>query len=195
MTKSTLAHIIPSKTRRNILAYFFEKPTEAVHLRRVARELDEQINAVARELAILEKAKVLRKEKRENKVYFSVREDSVLHEDLLRIFLKEGSLASSLRQNLPKLGKVSYIVVSRNLATRTPIKDQEIYLLVVGTIVVPEVDAIITHEKGNFPFEINYTVMTDEEFTYRKKNNDPFIWNFLKNPKIMIVGDEGELVG
>jgi hypothetical protein len=42
--------------------------------------------------------------------------------------------------------------------------------------------------------EINYTAMTEEEFNFRKKNNDPFIWSFLKHPKIMILGNEEDLI-
>jgi hypothetical protein len=36
--------------------------------------------------------------------------------------------------------------------------------------------------------------MTESEFLFRKKNNDPFIWRFLKQPKIMLVGVEEELL-
>jgi hypothetical protein len=48
--------------------------------------------------------------------------------------------------------------------------------------------------KSELGFDINYTVMTDEEFVYRKRNNDPFIGKFLKQPKVMIVGQEDELL-
>lgn len=194
MSKTALQHLIPSKTRRKILELFFRHPTEQYHLRRIARELDEQINAVAREVEILEKAKVIHKEKKLNKTLFTIREDCPIYEELLRLILKDEDLAEELRFQLPKLGKISYIVFSRALAKRQPIKDQEVYIMIIGKVVVPEVDGIISANRQKFPFELNYTVMTEEEFAFRKKNNDPFIWTFLRAPKIVIVGDEADLM-
>ncbi|HLD26338.1 MAG TPA: ArsR family transcriptional regulator, partial [Patescibacteria group bacterium] len=59
-----LLHIIPSKTRRKILALFFQNHDKHFHLRKVQREVDEEVNAVKRELDILEKEGILQKEKR-----------------------------------------------------------------------------------------------------------------------------------
>ena len=59
---------------------------------------------------------------------------------------------------------------------------------------VPEITTIIKNEEKIFGREINYTVMTEDEFLFRKKNNDPFIWRFLKQPKIMIAGTEEDLL-
>ena len=74
------------------------------------------------------------------------------------------------------------------------IKEDEIYLLLVGLVVVPELTPIVSEIEKEFGREINYTVMTDDEFAFRKKNNDPFIWRFLKQPKVMLVGVEEELL-
>jgi hypothetical protein len=74
------------------------------------------------------------------------------------------------------------------------IKDDEIYLLLVGVVVFPEVESIIAEAEKTFNRQINYTVMTEDEFKFRKKNNDPFIWRFLKQPKVMLVGAEDELM-
>jgi hypothetical protein len=74
------------------------------------------------------------------------------------------------------------------------IKEDEIYVLFVGIVVVPEVDTIMNAARKSFGWDINYTVMTEDELKFRKKNNDPFIWKFLKQPKIMLVGQEEELL-
>lgn len=36
--------------------------------------------------------------------------------------------------------------------------------------------------------------MSKKEFDYRKKQNDPFIWNFLKEPKVVVIGNESALM-
>jgi hypothetical protein len=189
-----LQYIIPSQTRRKILGLFFQNPQGSYHLRKVGREVNEEINAVKRELDILEKAKVLKKERRVNKVIYSLNPKYTFFDEFLRIFTKEGTLATTLVKNLAKLGKVKYIALSTKFATKQIIPEGEIYLLLVGTIVIPEVVSIVLTEEKTLGMEINYTVMTEEEFLFRKKNTDPFIWSFLKQPKIMLFGEEEGLV-
>jgi hypothetical protein len=92
------------------------------------------------------------------------------------------------------LGKIKYIAVSSRFAKRLPIKEEEIYFLYVGVIVLKELEILMKKAEEIFQAPINYTVMTEEEFVFRKKNNDPFIWRFLKQPKIMLVGDEESLL-
>ena len=36
--------------------------------------------------------------------------------------------------------------------------------------------------------------MNEDEFTFRKRNTDPFLWRFLRQPKVMLVGSEDELL-
>lgn len=189
-----LENIIPSKTRRKILNLFFQNLDSAFHLRRVAREIDEEINAVKRELDILEKEGMLKKEKRVNKTIYFLNNKYLYYEEFLRIFAKQGTLVQKILKNLSKLGKIKYLALSYKFVKKQEISETEIYLLFVGIIVTPEVAKIIAEEEKNYGREINYTVMSEEEFRFRKKNNDPFIWRFLKQPKIMIIGSEEELV-
>jgi len=188
-----LEHIIPSKARRKILELFFHHPLENYFLRRVVREIGEEVNAVKRELDILTEEKVLLKEKRLNKVFYTLNKNYYFYDEFLRIFTKTDQLALTIKKQLPKIGKVKFIVLSSKLSKRQQIKEGEIYLLVVGSIVIPEMAGIIAEEEKNFGREINYTAMTEDEFIFRKKNNDPFIWRFLRQPKIMLVGTEEEL--
>lgn len=189
-----LKNLIPSKTRRKVLNLFFQNINQGFHLRKVAREIDEEINAVKRELDILQKAGLLKKEKRVNKMIFSLNNKYQYYNEFLSIFVKQGSLAQKILKNLPKIGKVKYAALSYKFAKKEKIADDEIYLLLVGIIVAPEIAKIVSEEEKNYGREINYTLMTEEEFNFRKKNNDPFIWRFLKQPKIMIIGEESELM-
>lgn len=192
--KNMLQYIITSKTRRKILELFFHDFGESHYLRKIVREIDEEVNAVKRELDILEKAKVLHKERRLNKVFYSLNKSFLLFDEFLRIFTKTNKLSEGIYNNLSKLGKTKFIALSTRYAKKVPIKEGEIYLLCVGVIVVPELTSIVSEVEKEYGTEINYTAMTEEEFSFRKKNNDPFIWHFLKYPKVMLVGAEEELL-
>jgi len=189
-----LQHIIPSKARRKILEFFFHHPGENFYLRRVVREINEEVNAVKRELDILTEEKLLLRERRLNKVYFSINKSYQLYDEFLRIFSKTNKLSASIRNNLSKIGKIKFIALSTKFPKNLPIKDDEIYLILVGVVVVVEIESIIEEVEKEFGRPINYSAMTEDEFAFRKKNNDPFIWKFLKQPKIMLVGVEEELL-
>ncbi len=189
-----LEHIIPSKTRIKILELFFHHPTENYFLRRVVREILAEVNAVKRELDILENEKVLLKERRLNKVFYSLNRHYFFYDEFLRIFAKTDQLAALIHKGLPKLGKMKFIAVSSKFPKRAAIKEDEVYLLLIGTVVVPEIASIVAEVEKEFGREINYSVMAEDEFVFRKKNNDPFIWRFLKQPKIMLIGSEDELL-
>ncbi|MCL4374895.1 hypothetical protein M1523_03455 [Patescibacteria group bacterium] len=188
-----LAHIIPSKTRRKVLQLFYQHPQEMYYLRKVVREVDEEVNAVKRELDILESAKLLLRERRLNKVFYSLNKSYFYYDEFIRMFAKSSLLASAIYKNVSRLGKIKYAVLSTKYAKNISIKEDEIYLLLVGTVVIPELTQIVKEAEAQFGREINYTVMTEEELVFRKRNNDPFIWRFLKSPKIMLIGAEEEL--
>lgn len=189
-----LEHIIPSKARRKILELFFHNPSESNYLRKIVRDVHEEVNAVKRELDILSQEKVLHKERRLNKIFYTLNKNFLFYDEFLRIFTKTNYLSTTILKNLSKIGKIKYIAVSNKFSKKQSIKEDEIYILLVGIIVVPEVASIIAEGEKLFGREINYTVMTEEEFNFRKKNNDPFIWRFLKQPKVMLVGMEDDLL-
>jgi len=189
-----LLHIIPSKARRKILEFFFHRPGETFYLRKVVREINEEVNAVKRELDILTDEKLLIRERRLNKVYYTINKHYQFYDEFLRIFTKTTLLASLLLKNLSSLGKIKYIAISTKFSKNLIIKEDEIYLLMVGTIVGAEIESIIKEVESNYGRPVNYTIMTEDEFVFRKKNNDPFIWRFLKQPKVMLVGVEDELL-
>lgn len=189
-----LENLIPSKVRRKILELYFTNIDKSFYLREVVRIIDEEVNAVKRELEILHGAKVLLREHRTNKIFFSLNKNYVLYDEFIRIFTKESSLSKMIYRNSSKLGKVKFIAISLKYSKKIAIREDEIYVLFVGIMVLPEIEGIMLTAKSELGFDINYTVMTDEEFVYRKRNNDPFIGKFLKQPKVMIFGQEDELL-
>jgi len=61
--------------------------------------------------------------------------------------------------------------------------------------VLPELAALIRKEESKRGKEINYTVMSKEEFEFRKKRRDPFLQGIMAGSRVMIIGNEEELVG
>lgn len=166
-----------------------------VHVREIVRKVDEEINAVRRELAHLEKAGIVSKEHRANRLFYTFRRDYPLYEDLLRLINKTAGLGGDIVRNKPKLGKVKYALISGRFIKGLPKKSStDVDLLLVGTIVLPELANLVKTEESRRGVELNYTVMTEEEFEFRKSRKDPFVLSILSASRLVIIGDEEELI-
>lgn len=190
-----LNDIITSKVRIKLLELFYGNPTEMYHVRGIVREIKEEINAVRRDLLRLEQAGIIKKEPRGNRVYYWLSPDYPMYGDLLSFISKTTGLGAKLIENKAKIGKPNFIMFSGKFARHKDRKrDDEVDVLVVGDIVLPELATIIRAEESKRNREINYTVMTRDELEFRKKRRDPFLQGILANSRVMIIGDEDVLV-
>lgn len=169
-------------------------PGQIFHVRDLVRKIHEEINAVRRELAHMEKAGMVRKEPRANRLYYSFRKDYPLYFDLLQLVAKTAGLGGQILKNKVKLGRVKFAMLSGGYARGRAANPEQVDLLIVGQIVLAELAAVVRAEEIRRVTEINYTVMTEDEFVFRKSRRDPFLLAVLEGSRIMIIGDEEELV-
>ena len=192
---ANLEDIITSKVRIKILELFFADPKEMYHVRGVVREIKEEINAVRRELTRLEKAGILKKESRGNRIYYWLKKDYLMFGDLVSMVSKVTGLGAEIVANKAKIGKPSFVMFSGMFARHEERKkEDEVDILVVGTITLPELATLILAEESRRGKEINYTVMSREELDFRKRRRDPFLLGILSGSRVMVVGDECDLV-
>lgn len=189
-----LADLIVSRVRVKILELFFNSPGKIFHVRDIVRRTDEEINAVRRELAHLEKVGLMTKERRANRLFYGVRRDYPLYFDLLELITKTSGLGGELVKKRVKLGKIKFALISGRFARGRERSGNEVDLLIVGNVVLPELSQIVRAEEVRRESELNYTVMSEEEFDFRKKRRDPFVLEILKGSRVMVIGDEEELV-
>lgn len=189
-----LIDILISKVRVKVIELFLGIPGKSYHVREIVRRVEEEINAVRRELARLEKTGMLASEWRANRRYYSVKDDYIFYTELLSIVNKSVGLGGAIIANRARLGKIKYAMLSSSFVKGKPYTQNEVDLFVVGTIVLPELGAIIREEEARREREINFTPMTEEEFAFRKNRRDPFIMSILSKPRVMLIGDEEEMV-
>lgn len=190
-----LSDIITSKVRVEILELFYEDIKEIHHIREIVRLIKEEINAVRRELQILEKASIVKKEPRGNRLYYYLNQEYPLFEDFLSIVAKSTGLGADIITNKNKLGKISFVMFSGKFARKKDRKkEDEVDVLVVGEIVLAELAAMIRKEESKRNREINYAVMSREELEFRKKRRDPFLLGILSANRVMIIGEQESLV-
>jgi len=189
-----LSDLITSKTRIKLLNVFLSQPHEMYHVRECVRRTEEEINAVRRELILLEKKGIFKREQRANRVYYSLSKEYPFYYELLRIGAKTIGLGDAILKNRAKLGRIKFAMFSGKFVRRIKQSPEDVDLIVVGTIVLPELAILVRNEETRLETEINYTAMTEEEFKFRKQRNDPFLVKILVDSRMMLIGDEEALL-
>jgi len=189
-----LSDLITSQSRIKLLSVLLAEPSEMYHVRELVRRAGDEINAVRRELLFLEKKGLLVREPRANRVYYSLSKTYPFYFDLLKMGSKMAGLGAGILKNRVKIGKIKYAMFSGRFTRRMEKRPTDVDLLVVGTIVLPELAILIRDEEKRLGREINYTVMTEEEFSFRKKKRDPFILSVLSGSRVMLYGDEESML-
>lgn len=192
--RAILDTLFISKVRVKILQLFFSNPNERFHIRGVVREINEEINAVRRELLRLEGISLLAAEKKGNRIYYSLKTDFALYSEISSMIHKTTGLGEEVLSSINDLGEVSYVILTRSYLIGTHDHHEEIDLLVIGDIDMDALSALIQRAERRTEREINYAVLKESEFVLRKKRKDPFLLELLVGRKIVIYGNEDELV-
>lgn len=187
-----LKDILVSKVRVKMLELFYTDIGEMFYVREITRKIKEEINAVRRELDRLLGAGILKSEQRGNRLYYYLNERYLYYQEFQQIIAKSSGLGKKIRRNRRKLGKLDFVMFSgKFVRSKQPTKD-EVEVLIVGDVVLSELQVIMKEEEAKLGREINYAVFDDEEFEFRKTRRDPFIMEILYSTRVMIVGSEDE---
>lgn len=189
-----LEELFVSRVRVKILQLFLSSSDPLLHVREIVRRTSEEINAVRRELARMEKYGMVDSEWRANRRLYRFRKDYIFYKELLSLVAKTTGLGGSIVKNKNKLGKIKYAFISTKLIKGIATGSDAVDLLVVGNIILPELQAIIADEQARKEAEVNYSFMDEPEFKFRVKRRDSFILGVLVQPKVMLIGDEDELL-
>lgn len=189
-----MEELFVSKVRVKILQLFLTSKDDLMHVRDIVRRVDEEINAVRRELARMEKFSMVSSEWRANRRYYKFRRDYKFYPELLAFVTKSSNLGGGIIKNKASLGKIKYAIMAVRFAQNSEPGPEDVDLLVVGQIVLPGLQALVAEEQSRRDKEINYSYMDEAEFNFRVRRRDPFILKILTQPRIMIIGDETQLM-
>lgn len=191
---SDLSALFVSRVRVKVFQLFLSHPGQLYYIREVVRALDEEINAVRRELDRLQRFGLLRSEWRGNRKYYEFRPDYLFYRELLGLVVKTTGLGGALIKERSRIGKIKYIFMSLPFVLGKPLEKDQVALIIIGTIVLPELSLLVREEEKRLNREIHYTVMTEDEFRFRQEHRDPFLANILAQPRVMLLGDELEML-
>jgi len=173
---------------------FFRQPDEMFYVREITRATKEEINAVRRELGRMTGYGLLLSERRGNRLYYRLNKAYTYYPELLQMVAKSIGLGAKIRKLRRKLGSVEFVVFSTKFVRgQRPLQD-EVDILVIGDVVLPELQALVKEQEEELGREIKFAVFDNGEFTFRKNRRDPFMMDILYGSRVMVIGSEEEFV-
>ena len=192
-----------SKTRVKLLHLFLNNPGKSFYVREITRLIDEQINSVRRELANMLEVGVIISDSSENKLYYCANRKYTFYAPLRAIFADNGGESKpqstvkamvSWQNELKKLIGLRLAVAAGVLVRGSA---NRVDLLLVGSTPQIKVDTIIKQIEKAEGRELNYAVLSYEDFYYRMSVRDTFITQIINGTHIVLVDadrilDKGE---
>jgi len=183
-----LEYFITSKTKRKMLKLFVLHPEKSFYVRQIEKLIQEPVTAVRRELSYLEKAGFLKSWKEGNLKYFEVNKSFPFHAELKKVIYSTIGLRDYLEEKLHDFNSIDLAFIYGSVARDEEGKQSDIDLLVVGSVDQGNLHKTISGFEEELGREINYTLMTKQEFDGRTQRNDPFLKRILKEKKILLKG-------
>ncbi|MEX0650276.1 MAG: winged helix-turn-helix domain-containing protein [Candidatus Andersenbacteria bacterium] len=175
-----LEKIFGSRTRVKIITLFTTGVKRPYFVREISRTVNERLNAVRRELEILEKIGMLKTYDERRRKYYVVDEGFALYEELASIMKKAGpGVEDVLFKHIENVGDVQYACVTGYF---TSAHGAPTDLFIVGNISEQRLDMFAKRIEQQINREISYTPMTMNELQYRLNFSDTFLRQIFSGP-------------
>lgn len=175
-----LEKIFGSRTRVKVITLFTTGVKRPYYVREIARNVNERLNAVRRELEILRKVGMLTTYENKRRKYYGINAEFPLLEELTSIMQKAGpGIEDELFKNIERLGDIRYACVS---GIFTGAKSSPTDFFIVGAVNETRLNAFIDRVEQKISRSITYTPMTENEYRYRKNFNDIFLRQIFSDP-------------
>ncbi len=187
-----------SKTRIKLLHLFLNNPGKSFYVREITRLIDEQINSVRRELANMMKVGIIKSDTADNKLYYEVDQRYEHYVPLRAIFGDDKEAVASAvktpkqstldwQSKLDELGGIKLAVMAGVFVTGSA---GTVDLLLVGNPAPARTKAFIKALEKKEGRELNYSVLSYDEFYYRISIRDKFITELMSSKHVVLRDNE-----
>lgn len=180
---------------------FYSNPNRSFYVREITRKIDEQINSVRRELANLLSIGIIASDNTNNRLYYEVNQDYEYYKPLKAIFgggstfddagvptatvAKPSDTAPNVeRDRIKALGNVEVALYTGQF---TRDESSGVDVLIVGDLNQHALQKFVTELETKEGKDIRYTVMSPQEFNYRRQIKDRFISTVLGSKKQVLI--------
>lgn len=188
-----LNKLFGSELRARVLEKILAAPEKKYYLRALSRELKVTPAALQKELDNLEKLGLVASgldteivdPKNKEKKFFILKRNFLLFDELQALFAKaQLFFVQEFLGRLEKLTNLKYFVLTGRFSGNSLSKTD---LLIVSRIKHDKFLPILNDLEKKIGQEVNFTLMDETEFYYRRDIMDIFLYSILNNRKIVMV--------
>ncbi len=189
-----------SRTRVKLLHLFLSNPTKSFYVREITRLIDEQINSVRRELANMLEVGIITSDSSDNKLYYSANQKYEHFLPLREIFVGQRDSgvakvpktpnqvsAHKWSDGIVKLPGLRLAVLAGSLVRGSA---SPVDILLVGSISQSKVEQAVKSIESQNGKEIQYSVMSYDDFYYRLSVRDRFVSEVLTGKYVILLDTE-----
>ncbi len=189
-----LEHLFGSRTRVKLISLFLSQPDEPIFVREVTRRIDTQINAVRRELANLMKFGLITevddvedaaKRPGLKRKYYTLNAVFPLLPEVRSLMTKAQLLMEHrVDKAFESMDAVKYVAL---MGVFLGGRNAPVDLFIIGSIDKGVLQKIVSKMEKSVGGEVNYTVMSLNEYQYRKEMADKFFISVVDAPKNVVL--------
>ncbi len=180
-----------SKTRVKLLHLFLNNPGKAFYVREITRLIDEQINSVRRELSNMLAVGIITNDNVDNKLYYEVNQRYDYYVPFRAIFADAHIEASNHVKTKRDWQDIVKELTGLRLALLAGVlvrgSVSSVDLLLVGDISAVKLKNSMKQIEKIEARELNYTVLSYDEFYYRLSVRDKFITEILNGKHAVLL--------
>lgn len=189
-----LKNLFISKVRVKILEQYMLDLNASFHVRGLVRILNEEINAVRRELLNLQDAGILKSKKDGNKLVYKLNKACPIIWELRSMFYKESSLGKAILKATETVEGIQLIVLTESFIKHQYANPTDVDFLFIGTMKVKDLSTVMSQLEKDEKRDIRFSAITKEDFDFARKKKEPFLMNILENDKIIMFGQISDLL-
>jgi predicted nucleotidyltransferase len=190
---SSLEALFATPTLARLLAVFALEPERRFYQKELVMTSGSSLYLVQRELKRLEAAGLISRTPRGRQVEYVANTVHPAFAGLRDALLNTIAMADRLRSVFQSLEGARLVFIFGSIARGDEDPDSDIDLLVIGDLGLREVATRVVPAFRDAGREPNIVVLTEAEMSERLRVGDSFLATVLGEPKIWIIGDEGEL--
>lgn len=188
-----------SKTRVKLLHLFLNNPGKAFYVREITRLIDEQINSVRRELSNMLEVGIITSDSADNKLYYEVNQRYDYYVPFRAIFADEQIEAATATVQKSDWQDLIVGLPGIRLAVSAGVlvkgSASSIDLLLIGDIPTAKLKHAIKEIEKREARELNYAMLSYDEFYYRLSVRDKFITEILGGKHAVLCDTDNILKG
>jgi len=195
LTHSGLADALFPGTKQRVLGLLFGQPDRSFYATEIIGLVSSGSGSVQRELANLAQTGLVTVKAVGNQKHYQANPDSPIFAELCAIVQKTIGLAGPLREALAPLApKIMAAFVYGSVAKNTDTARSDIDLMLLSDdISYGDVFAALEDAGNKLGRPVNPTILTRKEFTKRVEAQESFLTRVIAQPKIWIIGADGDL--